>query len=574
MSNVPVRSTLAGSAVALLLCTLLTVAPGTVRADELPASMLSLLPEDPAALVVVPSIDGLSSDVRRAVEIFDPETAAEFDPAEMLEGLSSNLSRVCDTSQPAALAVSLVEGVPMPYVVGIVGLLDPSMDEASFEANVGQRPLFMENGWVVLGNHPAYQPGRGRPQLLMGMPPTDVAARVDLRRVFDHFGPMLDMMIQMALSQPAPVDSTADPDAVPQPIFDQEGIDAALALLGMVRDGLDGLELGLEVEGDGAEIHAGVAFAPDGPLALGPQTDPSAALALARRLPVAEDAALITASALDLSSVLPLIEGVLAMMDDVQTPGQWTNPWQDSMNAMQASLADLYEVYWLPNAATMGVEEAGFTMDALVEAGAPAVLIDRTTRTMLDLSLPGTEFVELDRREIDGREVRGYRFDMDVEEMMAAYGGNVDEAGARDMERLFAEVWPVWEFTSMEELMLVSTARDGRSGMEGLLDAVRTPRDLPARLQEVVDWAGPDARSWTWMDLKGMLGLMAVFFEHTPEDPDVDLDVPSLEELRELPPMPVLGAASIEGTWLRGRLGLDLRAIATFSDLVNADEED
>lgn len=167
---------------------------------------------------------------------------------------------------------------------------------------------------MVVGNDIDYAPGRTHPALIHDLPSADLVQRIDLRAVFDHFGPMLDMLVTMALAPPAPRD--AAPDSVggaagpstPAAGLSSAQVDEVLAMVDTVRDGIRTVEFAVNVDGVRVELHAGVDVDPEGPLALGEQPAREAAIELLRRLPDEIGTAGYAAVALDLHRMTDLLE--------------------------------------------------------------------------------------------------------------------------------------------------------------------------------------------------------------------------------------------------------------------------
>lgn len=116
---------------------LATVCASPSAAAQLPADLVRLLPTDPIAVVVAPSIDEFTRDIRSLLALFDEEMAAGFDPLTMFGPSVAGLGAVVDLTRPVALAVRLAPGASLPMISAVLPLRDPAMTAADFRAQVG-----------------------------------------------------------------------------------------------------------------------------------------------------------------------------------------------------------------------------------------------------------------------------------------------------------------------------------------------------------------------------------------------------------------------------------------------------
>ena len=55
-----------------------------------------------------------------------------------------------------------------------------------------------------------------------------------------------------------------------------------------------------------------------------------------------------------------------------------------------------------------------------------------------------------------------------------------------------------------------------------------------------------------------------------PQGEGARIEMPTDAELAQMPELPIMGMASIEGSWLRGRMSMDLLAVASFMELMES----
>lgn len=560
------------------LCTLFALGalllPLRAPAAPLPADLVRLLPADPIAVVVAPSLDEFTRDLRSLIALFDAETAAGFDPLTMFGGSVAELGAVVDLTRPVALAVRLEPGAPMPLISAVLPLRDPQSTLADFRARVGMDALALESGYVVVGSDPGYQPGNAKPLLVQQLPEADLAARLDLRAVFDHFGPMLDMIIGMALSPPqvATPDSASDSDVdAPAAGLGPEQVDQVLSMVGMIRDGIRTLELAVDVDGVHVELRGGLDVDPDGPLALGAQPAREVAMELLRRLPVDAGTAGYVAGALDVNAMTSLFEGFADFATEAARTTVEGGGVGDQFYAQLSDVVrDLYDLNREPHAWSFGSSQERMFVHGIVETPRPRLRIDELFTAMSSLNSTGFEVERIATRTVDDLEVQRFRFDYDL---FALTQDAVDAPDPQELEQIDAwmkGLMPELEVATTADRVLVSTAYENSSGIGALIASERTGGDMPDVMREVIEWAGPSARAWWWMDLTRVIAMVAIPLESLPQGENDRIEMPSPEELDQMPTMPVKGAVTLEQGWLRGRMSLDLLAVATFAKLLES----
>lgn len=552
------------------------VAPA--HAAALPPALVRLIPADPIAVVVAPSIDEFTRDVRSLIALFDEETAANFDPVTMLGDDMARFAAVVDLTRPLALAVRLAPGAPMPLISTVLPLRDPSLDLEGFRARTGMEALAVRDGHVVVGSDTYYEPGETNPALILDLPDADLAARLDLRSLFEQMGPMLDMVISMAFAPSVP-DSAADDGAAPgaAPPLD---VDEVLELVATIRDGMRTIELAVDVDGVMVELHTGVDLDPDGPLALGEQPSREAAIDLLRRLPEQPGSIGYMASAIGLDPFMELFERAARLASDAsggESVYSVMGPSGAFHDQVMEVIGDLYAPYWEPNAWTLGSEDGRILAAGIIESATPQMLVDDLFLAMSSLQTTGFRVEREAGSGSAGEDVRRYRVDYDLGALLDQV--SPEGRSAADEEQIQAisdwldTVVPVIDVATRPGQVLVATAYDEHSGMEALRARAAEPGDIPAAMAEVVEWAGPQARGWMHLDLTRLLALISGLLADLPQSEDDRFEMPTPEALASLPAMPVRGAVSLQRSWLRGRLRMDLLAVASFVEILQANED-
>lgn len=537
----------------------LLVLPVSARAMELPSGLLRLVPADPVAIVVTPSIEALTRDLSAVVEIFGG-SVPDFDPFVLLGDSTGALRSVVDLTRPAVLAVTLVQGMPFPEVVGVVALSDPDLGVEEFELRTGRAALAMEEGWVALGEAVAYAPGHTRPALLNDLPGTDVAARLDLRAIFQQFGPMIEYFVAMALAtqQPAETESGAPPP--PSPL----DVESLLELVALVRDGIRTLELAVEVDGTRCELRGGIDLDPDGPLALGPQPSRDEAFELAARLSTSPAGSMFGASALDLRGLQPLLAVLMEMSAEVADSTSIPTTGLDHAAVVEG----LYGWMWAPHAAAGRFDADGMTLKVLVNAPEPDRVGSGFVESFNAMPGGGARLAPVAEREVRGVQVQSYAYDFDPGEPAISAEGIPTQAMIAWLQNLLGPL----EIATRESMLLMTMGTGASEAMDELLRSGLRTGEFPPEFAELRTWAGPEARAWWWIDFNDLMILVTHAIATLPQEGDDEISVP--QGLEDLPELPVLAASSLERSWLRSRVAMDMRALASFWEVLQDAQED
>ena len=522
-----------------------------VAAQTVPAALERLVPENPLLVLYTPSLEEVERDVVSIATRFDPESTVEASVFDVLANFSEelgDLELVMDPTRPAAAVFRLPQGMPAPMVSMIVPLRD-GLSADDVKQRLGVPPLAVDDGYAVVGTDRAYRMGGVRQPLMAGLGDDDLTVRLDVAGLFRALGPMVDMFVQMALAQPA--EDGRPPREAP------EGVDAALRMVNLLRDGIQTLEISADVDDtQRIEFAGGARFRADGPLALGTQPSLDAVWDDTALLPA--DAEVLIASGLDLTSFQPLAEAFVDVMGAMDGP----SAQMELMTTLQERAMALMTSSWTPYVASVGVEDEAMTMRWLQDDMAPATT-QQGIREMLEaMDGVGVRTTWTAPRDVAGFETWTANVRFDAEAMQSPDAEMSAEARASMQAMMDALVAPLTVAAGPEQI--VYAMDDDPAAVDAFLEAAASDvrGEVPSRLRSARAWAGEDALGVMYVDVAGYMQLISTVIDAS-GSPEAEAETVS-EVMASLPETPLLGAWSVDGDWLRGRLSTEVDALVPF----------
>lgn len=509
-----------------------------------PMELETLVPEDPLLVVYTPSLGEIERDIVGLMERFgaEDEGGSIF---ELFEGISPELGElelIADRRRPFAVVLRLVPGFPAPMFSMIVPLLD-GLTPDDVEERLGVVPLGASDGYVALGTDTSYRAGGRRQPMLAGIGDDDLTARLDVEGLFVALGPMVDMIVQMAMQQP-------DADGNP-PMANPEGMQAALDMVAVLRDGIGAIELAANVDDARLDLAAAARFRADGPLALGAQPTLDDVWADAALLPA--DAPMLMAAGIDLTNLEPLVDAIVGISKAV-TGGE-DGPYA-ALSRLQQQSVELWMNGLRPYVASFDMGADGTSMRWLESSMAPAKdLAD--LRAMMDaMDGMGIETSWEETRRVEGFDVMTSTIDVDFA-AMAALDPDSPELGDDELatlDALFDQFLTPMALAAGDQKLVMTMDADPEAIDAFLAEIASSSRgDVPARLEQARGWAGDDAQGVMVTDVKAWFEI----FARVAEIGDTEGSAEIAAQLDQLPATPVYGAARVDGDWLRGRLSME-----------------
>jgi hypothetical protein len=525
------------------------VTPG--RATEvqlLPPAISDLLPSGTVGVVLAPDFDELAGEVQRIVKAFDAEAATRADLNALVEKGISGFHQHFDSSGSFVLAVALPQGGPATPTFTVIGpAADPKAKVEEILAPMGMAAGQIRNGFLAVSSDPTYAPSAQRSSILDDMPAGDLSVRVDLEQLVQTLGPMLKAVVGMGMAGAA-ADTTRNFPLGPQQQSD------VISVLSDILDSAKTLDLAVDYRGSTLVLHSRFETLEGSTLAPGPQPAIADGIELARLLP--PDAKLVSATAMNLDSVLDLYRRSLGIMNGISSqdlPGGFGKLSGDLLN----SLFENPEWMSAPNAVSLGFVSGSPELTIVSRLEGVAGRWNDIVGTLQALSDVSPDF-SLERKALEvpgGWEAESLHIDLALPDSLKASDGDA----AMAMAMLRALIPTVYEAHRDDLGMWMATSHE--QDFRDLLvrvDADEWPKPAP-ELESALQWAGEGTQSVYTMEARGLidsaLDLLRGF-----------MDIP----LAKSPPVRVDGAIKIEGNSYSQLLRLNLEdAAALIQELMH-----
>lgn len=551
--RLPIRPALTG--VLLLVAAVATAAP-------VPVALERLVPDDPLLVAYAPSLDELEREVvglaRRFGASGPDEDESIFDLLEGISGDLGDLELVMDPTKPFAAVLRLAPGQMMPMFSMMVPLR-AGLTPADVEERLGVAPLGTDDGYVALGTDVGYRPGGARQAMLAGLGDDDLTLRLDVEGLFVALGPMVDMMVQMAMQPPAE-------DGRP-PRSDPERMDATLELLDVLRDGLGALEVAADIDGERVELGLGVRFREDGPLALGAQ--PSLDDVWADAALLDPTSTVLIASGVDLQNLRPLMESFVGIMKEFDDE---TYPAAKMIARMQQQVFEVWVQGLKPYVGSIHLADGKARYRWIEDDLSPAQTQQAMKEMLTAMDGLGIETTWSEPRSVAGFDAIEGDTRVDFDDLAALDpDAKIEADELATMESMFDVLLAPFTIAAGER-KIVYAMDDDRAAVDAFLERVASSARgaVPARLAEARAWAGDDARGVMVLEVAdyfAMFGAMAHSLGSDTADRGV-LD--AFTELEDFPSTPVYGSATTRDGWLRGRLSMEIDVLVHAVNVLKA----
>ena len=268
---------------ALRSCTpfVLLLAPATANARTAAGDdvLAKLTPRNTAVFVRASSLEKLDAALKRIVGAFEPDAAMSLD--ELIRGAELPIApEDVDHQRPIAFCLVLPEGGagdPAP------ALLIPAASADNLVRSIADSGFpvatTVDEGYVCVTMGTGAGRGTSPAPIALNLPPGEIVARIDVKRLVEHFRPMIDMglaQMEAAMAQ-VPLDAAAGLDV--KPIMKSYADGARTTV-----ESAQSLDLVLRLDGDRLEIGASLTALEKSPLAAFGSTEKTRVRDLARCL--------------------------------------------------------------------------------------------------------------------------------------------------------------------------------------------------------------------------------------------------------------------------------------------------
>jgi hypothetical protein len=348
------------AAIILILVLSLSAALATAGNDtfDLPNDAKALLPATADAVLAVSSLEDLDQLWQDLLP--DSSDLIEGFPAYLMEGFDPEFIKQVDKEKPFLIVLSLQEGMgenPF-YETRLVAMKDKNLDVESLPG-LEEFHIAREGRYLALSTNPNWTPAPDQPLWADKLKGGLVSATLDLGRVIETFG----FMIEMGLAQlEAPGNESA---------ADDPSLEANQAMAKMVRallNSSEGIDFTLTEKGDTVAKDFVYRTNPGSELAPGPQPSFDEALELTRFLPGGEN--LLSVSAIDQAKQMEIyrdyylatLHSTMALMEPAVAQ-KYTEWYADYLSIMEVSFA--------PTAMTLRLEQDNSSFQNIIKSDNP-----------------------------------------------------------------------------------------------------------------------------------------------------------------------------------------------------------
>lgn len=339
-------------------------------AAQVPGGLARLVPADAFAFVELESLNALNLCSRDLIGVLDADEAESYDLAQSLGHLLGIEGPIefADPTRPIGLAWSLPAGAVVPIFTLIVAL-GPGEWKVEEIVAQGVRSTTILDGWIALSHHGDYRPCGDDTSFSQELPAGQVRARIDLRRIVDTYRDLIDAGLDQAEMA---IDAAANDPEIPSG-FDLVAImDLYFEGIRMMLDGVDRLDVGIEVAGTEIGLEAWLDVLPESPLAVVSAGEPTSLPELART--VDPGSAVVFLMAFDWQGSKAWLQPVL---DTVF--GAYPEDFALFMATQMEHYTELYPLLGTSMAASGGFGKGGMRFAYVAESPDPRAYIDGYT---------------------------------------------------------------------------------------------------------------------------------------------------------------------------------------------------
>jgi hypothetical protein len=469
---------------------------GSAHEAKAPANALaSLVPADTAIYVQASSIDRLATAIRSVTAAFDPDKAAAMDVDQALASLDVPGSmKEIDRTKPLAICLVLSNdpgAQPSPtYLVPALSPESYAKSAAAPSNGLFQFTAAVHGDYVTVSGVPATpgSPPGAAPSapaaskasaLALDLPAGDVVARLDVRRLVEHFRPMIDMGLSQVTNLVAsmPAETTGGMQVGPFLKVYADGLRA-------VVDSGETLDLAAHLDGNVLELSSALKAREKSALDGFGSPQKTDAKALARYLDPAAPMAMVLGmdQTVMLQRFRPIIDAAFAMY-----PEPMRSSFQKMMGKADEMAAAMGSAFCVNGALTGD----GLRYAVYMRPKDTAKLV-ATYRSMM-ASVPGITFDEPVEGEVGGVKVLRSRLKVDGEALMGGAGAAAGEAQQAQMkamvERMYGPNGLAFTMTTQGDPIAVVLGGDDAFQASSIA-RLSKPEALPPRVARGLEQVG------------------------------------------------------------------------------------
>ncbi len=535
----------------LLLLVSLTTVPAALAAAtfDLPADVQKLLPNEPAAIVVVSSVNELADQYVAVLAAFDEGGDSRAELVASFGQLVPGFLDFVDLDKPFVFVAGLPNPMaggepPFTYIVpmnpGFAGR-DTLMANSDFVGHAS------EGDYQAFSSDPLYAPGTELPALTEHLSAGIVSASLDLRMVVENFGPFLEMGLAGI-----PTRSDMNPEGLTT-----EEAQAMATTLREVMASVSRLDLALGRDGNLITWHTGLGVIPGTALDAGPQPNFARAVDLTGALPA--DVDFLQVIALDQTRIfatfrdyyLIMLTGAVSGMEPEQAArySAWVENYLTSM-----------DLWASPMAAALRMDQAGMAAHAIMEPTDAEAALDKLTEIINGMTELGIGYTLTQRKdeEISGVKFRAWDIDFDLAQFEAVMPNEsspsmsgTDRMQAEQMVSILRKIMPVVYLGTKDGRLFMASDAD-TDALARMVKAADKKGKPVVAVTDAAAKAGPACQQVITGDMLALINWVTELMEEVDNEQRILIDGN---------PIPFEAMFTIENPDLGFNVGMDLQAM-------------
>jgi len=531
---------------------------------QLPEDMQKLLPTNPAFIVAITSVNDLDRQWQ-AIEAMLDEGSGE--PTDLVGTLSEHMPQFADFAdmdRPLAFVMGLPDlmGGQEPAFTFIVPLTErPPRADIKMVLDVEGVTYAKEGDYLAFSRDPLFAPAAEVPDLVKGLSPGFITARLDFKLVIDEYRPMAEMGLGAMANAPAPTDTSDTGEVTPNTGMSPEEVAALQDMARSLMDSARRFDLALRIEGETLTLHTGFSVHPGSVLDPGPQPSFEDALQLTRLLPSGGN--IIQAMALDQTRQFEVfkrfysasLEKEIAKMPPEQGAayGAWVDSYLESI-----------DLFANPMASSITMSAEGMAANVVMECDDASANLERFAGLFDGLTAAdiGIKLKKMPTGKVAGVEVRSWTVQYDAEKLAALssepMNPQMSGAGRLQAEQMIAflrKVTPNINMAVRGDNLILSADPDPANLAHMIQEAGQRRGAAIPEVAAVAAKAGPACQQVVTGDLMSVLAWVTEWMEELEDEEFATI---------EGNPIPFSSAYTIDGADYGADWTMDMQAVQRF----------
>jgi hypothetical protein len=528
-----------------------------------PEDMQKLMPADPAFIVAVTSVNDLDRQWRAIEEMLDDGSGEHTDLVGMLSEHMPQFADFADMDRPLAFVMGLPDlmGGQEPAFTFIVPLTERPRTDMKMILDEEGVTYAKEGDYLAFSMDPLFAPAAEVPDLIRGLSPGFITARLDLEMVIAAYRPLAEMGLGSMTAPPADPDTTETGEIRHKHGMDPGDAEAITDLAQIIMDSARRLDLALQIDGETLTLHSGFAVSPGSPLDPGPQPSFEDALQLTRLLPPGGN--IVQTMALDQTRQFEVFRDFYVQSME-KGMAQMPPEQGDAYRAWMESYLDSIDIFTHPLAASITMSEEGMAANLVMECADAPGNLERIAGLFEGLTAVdiGIGLKKMPTGKVAGVDVRSWIIQYDAEKLAGLTTDPVNPkmsgAGRMEAEQMIGflrKVTPNINMAARGDHLILSADTNPANLAHMIQEAGQRRGAANPDVAAVAAKAGPACQQVVTGDLMSILAWVTEWME------EMDADEYAAIEGN---PIPFSSSMTIDGAEYGGQWTMDMPAVQRF----------